>query len=336
MRFSLSEDQLLFRDAVQTLLADRAGPETLRAAWESNTGAVGDVWERLTEMGVVGLLAPEAAGGMGMAEVDLLAIQTEAGAAALAEPLIEHVAVAVPTLVESGEPGSALAADAVAGTTRLSVALGSDVYHPFGDSADVFLVQRGSGDQRQLVAVTRDEATLEARQSVEESRRLVAVSVADGVGSVLGGPELVDAAFDRGALAAAAQLLGVSRSLIEMTTEYAKERQQFGKPIGVNQAVKHQLADARVALEFAQPLALRAAASMASGDQNRSSHVSMAKASASDAADLAAKVALQLHGAIGYTFEYDLHLWLKRAWTLSATWGSAAQHRHRVGTALGI
>lgn len=336
MRFALSEDQLLFRDTVRALLNDRAGPEVARAAWESDTGAVGDVWDRLAEMGVVAMLAPESGGGMGMTEVDLLAIQIEAGAAALTEPLIEHVAVGVPALVESGAAGEGWVAPAVAGEVRVSVALRPDTFHPHGGSAELFLAQRGTGDESELVAVTRDDADLVAQESVEEARRLVRVGLADGVGTVLGGREMVSAARDRGALAAAAQLVGVTRTLIETTTEYAKEREQFGKPIGVNQAVKHQLADARVALEFAEPLALRAAASLSAGDPDRSAHVAMAKAQASDAADLAARTALQVHGAIGYTFEHDLHLWLKRAWSLSASWGSAAHHRGRVADALNI
>ena len=105
-------------------------------------------------------------------------------------------------------------------------------------------------------------------------------------------------------------------------------------PIGSFQAVKHHLANVALALEFARPLVYRAAWSSATGDPGRPVHVSTAKAHASDAASLAARVALQVHGAIGYTTEYDLHLWMKRAWVLAATWGDAPWHRARVGRAI--
>jgi alkylation response protein AidB-like acyl-CoA dehydrogenase len=98
--------------------------------------------------------------------------------------------------------------------------------------------------------------------------------------------------------------------------------------------VKHKLADVRLALEFTRPVVYRAAYSVAHGDRDRSVHVSMAKAYASDAALLAARHALQVHGAIGYSYEHDLHLWMKRAWALAAAWGDAASHRERVGRAI--
>ena len=118
-----------------------------------------------------------------------------------------------------------------------------------------------------------------------------------------------------------------------MTVAYAKVREQFQKPVGSFQAVKHHLANAQVKLEFARPLVYRAASSMATQDPDRPSR-SMAKSQASDAATLAARAALQCHGAIGYAYEHDLHLWMKRAWALAAAWGDAAWHRARVAAAV--
>jgi alkylation response protein AidB-like acyl-CoA dehydrogenase len=108
-------------------------------------------------------------------------------------------------------------------------------------------------------------------------------------------------------------------------------RKQFGSAIGSFQAVKHHLADAQVKVEFARPVVYRAAYSMSHGDQASSLHVSMGKAYASDAALLAARAALQCHGAIGYSYEHDLHLWMKRVWALAASWGDASSHRTRIG-----
>jgi alkylation response protein AidB-like acyl-CoA dehydrogenase len=141
------------------------------------------------------------------------------------------------------------------------------------------------------------------------------------------GPAL-GAAFDRGVVGTAAQQCGLAQRMLDMTAEYAKERKQFGVPIGSFQAVKHHLADARVALEFARPLVYRAAATL------DPVHASMAKAKADDAALLTARAALQCHGAIGYTTEYDLHLYMKRAWVLARAMGDGRLHRNRVATAI--
>ncbi|NDH11859.1 MAG: acyl-CoA dehydrogenase, partial [Actinobacteria bacterium] len=142
----------------------------------------------------------------------------------------------------------------------------------------------------------------------------------------------------RAALGTAAQCIGVARRLLEATVEYVGERHQFGKPVGSYQAVKHHLANVKIALDFAAPLVYRAAWSVAHDDDpvTRGRDVSMAKAQASEAVDLAARQALQCHGAIGYTFEYDLQLWLKRAWTLAATHGDVRFHRDRVAAAIGV
>jgi alkylation response protein AidB-like acyl-CoA dehydrogenase len=122
--------------------------------------------------------------------------------------------------------------------------------------------------------------------------------------------------------------------MLELTADYVGDRRQFGVAVGSFQAVKHHLANARIALEFARPLVYRAAASIAAGDADTSVHVSMAKSKADTAAQQTARAALQCHGAIGYTTEYDLHLYLKRSWALARAWGDAAWHRRRVGRAI--
>jgi hypothetical protein len=121
-----------------------------------------------------------------------------------------------------------------------------------------------------------------------------------------------------------------------MTVAYVRERHQFGVPIASFQAVKHRLADALMELSFARPVVYRAAWSMAVTDAGASGHVAMAKAMASDAAELIGRDALQCHGAMGYSDDYDLHLYLKRTWALARAFGSSAWHRQRVGSALGL
>ncbi len=121
---------------------------------------------------------------------------------------------------------------------------------------------------------------------------------------------------------------------IDMAVRYACQRKQFGVPIGSFQAVKHMLADLQVRLEYARPVVYRAAHSVARAARCRSVDVSMAKAAASEAAVKAARAALQVHGAIGYTWEQDLHVWMRRAWSLELAWGSGAWHRARVAEAV--
>jgi len=135
-------------------------------------------------------------------------------------------------------------------------------------------------------------------------------------------------------VADAAELIGVARQLLDVTVEYAGQREQFDQPIGGFQAVKHHLADALLGIEFAAPAVYRAAWSLDQGTTTASRDASMAKAMAGDAAEATARAALQVHGAIGFTFEHDLHLWMKRAWALAAAHGSAAWHRARVAAAI--
>ncbi|MBS1847503.1 MAG: acyl-CoA dehydrogenase [Actinobacteria bacterium] len=140
----------------------------------------------------------------------------------------------------------------------------------------------------------------------------------------------------RATMGTAAQLIGLGRRMLDIAVAYVTEREQFGVPIGSFQAVKHHLADARLALEFAAPAVWRAAWSLATGADTADRDVSMAKAMAADAAHLVGRKALQCHGGIGYTVEYDLHLFLKRAWLLERLWGDTAHHRRVVARAIGV
>ena len=143
-------------------------------------------------------------------------------------------------------------------------------------------------------------------------------------------PADVARAFEFGALATTAQLLGAGQAMLDMSVEYAKQRSQFGRPIGSYQAIKHKLADVHIALELARPLVFGAALSLADDSPDTARDVSAAKAAASDAALLSARTALQVHGAIGYTAENDLSHWLLRVQALHSAWGDPASHRRRV------
>jgi alkylation response protein AidB-like acyl-CoA dehydrogenase len=298
MRFAFTDDQLAFRDAVRDLLEKECTAAQVRDAWMNETGRVPGLWDQLVEMGIVGMLAPEAEGGLGLTFVDLVLILEETGRYAVPEPIVETAAAGVPLL----------------GRTDQQVATGHHLV-AWADTVDVIVTGDGVFD-----AAT---AQCTAHPSVDGARRVFSVA-----GDAQSLPAGMHDSYARLVLGTAAQLCGLSDRMLEMTVDYAKERKQFGVPIGSFQAVKHHLANARIALEFARPLVYRAAAT------GEPVHASMAFAKAADTALLAGRVALQCHGAIGYTTEYDLHLYMKRAWVLARAFGDARVHRGRVAAAI--
>lgn len=333
MRFAYTDDQLLFRDTVADLLAKECPPEAVRWAWADDDGRRPELWAALAEMGVVGLTVPEDRGGFGLTELDLLPILVEAGRVAYPGPLLETTAVAAPLLADTA-PGPV--ADrwlpAIAdGSAVATVQLAGQPFVTDAHHADVLLAQR---DDR-LVAVTADRLRLTPQPSVDGARRLFSAEwdVADEDLIVDGEPgwQAANRAFDRGALAAAGLLIGLAEHLLAVTVDYVVSRKQFGVPVGSFQAVKHHLADCELQLSFARPVVMNAAYSMAHGLPTAPRDVSMAKCLASDAAGVVARRSLQCHGAIAYTVEYDVHMWLKRVWALAAAWGDAGWHRRRVG-----
>lgn len=330
MHFGFTDDQVALRDTVRELLAKECRPEVVRAAWSGSWSRT--LWDGLAEMGVLALRAPEASGGLGMDEVDLVGVLEEAGRSAAPAPVAEAAAVAVPLLAEAGgDLAERWLPAVISGQVVTTVgAVDGSAPVPYGAQADLLLLGHG----QEVHAVAAADVTLAPLPAVDRGRPLYAVTWSPSPASLLAEGGLVALAFDRGALAAAAQLIGLARHLIETTVGYATQRRQFGRPIGSFQAVKHHLADALLAVEFAAPATYRAAWSVARGDPRRCAHVSMAKALASDAAMLASRVALQVHGAIGYSWEHDLHLWMKRVWALAGSWGDAAWHRDRVASAI--
>jgi alkylation response protein AidB-like acyl-CoA dehydrogenase len=290
----------------------------------------------LAELGIAGLLVPEKYEGMGLTEIDFVLLQEEAGRAALPEPVISTAAVAAPLLVELGS-------DELRDRWLKPIAMGEAIavvghaVSPFVSDAhiaDLLLLQHGD----EVHAVEPGQTTLTRQPANDPSRCLFSVDWKPGDATRVAkgekGKALMAAALDRGALACAAQQLGVTDRLITMASAYAEQRHQFGKPIGSFQAVKHMLANLKVKLEYARPVVHRAAHSVARAVSGRPTHVSMAKLAASEAATSAAKTALQVHGAIGYTWEEDLHIWMRRAWSLELAWGGSAFHRGRVADAI--
>jgi alkylation response protein AidB-like acyl-CoA dehydrogenase len=333
MHFAFSDDQKMLRDTVREVLQRECAPEVVRAAWDGSPDGVRAVWDTLAETGVIGMAASEDSGGMGMNEVDWVLLLEESGYAALPGPLVDTVAVGIPLLEAAGTDAQKerWLGPAVTGEARIVVAFDDAEILPHAASADLLIAERGGT----VFLVPIAEADIASEVSVDRARDLARVSFeANGSHRMRDDVDtqaVLALARERAALATSAQLVGLCRRMLDMAVQYAKDREQFGKPIGAQQAVKHRLANALIEQEFARPLAYRAAWSLATGQPDAHVAVSLAKIYAAQAARFVAKEALQVHGAIGYTIECDLHMWMKRAWALAAAHGDAAFHRERVG-----
>lgn len=287
MMFELTQDQRDFATSLEGLLAD-AHPATAARAWAAGNHEPGlALWRLLTDMGVPGLLVD------GYRVEHVIAMEA-LGRHAVPGPWIESAAY-LASCPESAE--------AVAKGTVGTVAVPPHTPHALdADVAELLL----GGEVGARVT------------SVDPVRRLFRISSVEVPAAGLE----TTAPFDAAVLAASAQLLGMGERMLADSVTYAQQRTQFGRQIGSYQAIKHALADVRIALDFVRPLVYAAALD--------ASPVSAAKIAAGDAAWLAARTALQVHGAIGYTQEHDLSLWLLRTRGLLSAWGTAAWHRARV------
>lgn len=336
MRLAFTEDQQLFRETVRDFLAASCTTEQLRAAWAGDT-AVSSRWAELAKIGVTGLVVPEEQDGLGLTDEELSAVLEEAGYAALPEPLLES-AVAAGLLAEFA-PDAGWLERIAAGESTASVLLPGQPFAIEAATADVLVVGLvGASGEAEVHVANPADFDLVAQRSVDRSRKLFRVDFEPTPETlVASGPAAAAAlarAADRGALGASALLLGLAKRMLDMAVEYAKQRVQRGVLIGTHQSVQHHLANVLIKIEFARPVVMRAAYSLARDLPSAARDVSMAKIYAADAADLAARNSLQVHGAIGYTEEHDLQLFMKRAWALGAAWGDSGHHRARVAADL--
>jgi alkylation response protein AidB-like acyl-CoA dehydrogenase len=329
MRLQPDEDALAFSAAVRDLLSQACDAPALRAAWDGRDGRIPGLWKRLAEMGVTGLVVPESYDGAGLDLTGMVPVFAEAGRAALPEPLVE-TATAAALLTQAGGPtADEWLPRIAAGEAVVALGDGSPALVTGGQWADLFLIGADIG----VRALTRDDVNVEPAPSIDSGIGLARVTAPDGAGRVIDGADGATA-FDWACVAVAAQLVGLSQAMLDRSVAYAKVREQFGRPIGSFQAVKHQLADVFVATSFAAPVVHRAAWSVARAAPTRSRDASHAKHAAGRAAAQAARTALQVHAGIGYTYENDLHMWLKRTWSLTSQWGSTDWHKDRVARLL--
>ncbi|MFE9611886.1 acyl-CoA dehydrogenase family protein [Streptomyces sp. NPDC006012] len=326
MRFLLTDEQREFARTLDGMLA-ASGTATVVRAWAAGDTAPGRaLWSRLAATGVFALAVPERHGGVGPLPVELAVAFTELGRHAVPGPLVETVAAAAFLDRLDDEAAAAAWLPAIAtGDSAVSFALLSPgaPYALDAATADgVFAVDGGT--------VRLAGSTGAVQPSSDPARRLARPLG----GTVLAqGPAVTAAARHAthvARLATAAQSLGVGRTLLAHTVAYVRQRTQFGVAIGSFQAVKHRLADTLIALEFAEPLVRSAALALAADDPSADREIAAAKVAAGEAAYGAALTALHLHGALGYTDELDLSLWIRKARPLRDAWGTPAVCRGRV------
>jgi alkylation response protein AidB-like acyl-CoA dehydrogenase len=327
--FDFTEEQYALRDLARDLFEKESPPSRLRDLY---AGAAREArcWRAMADAGLIGLTVPESYGGAGGNEIDLALVLEEAGRAALPEPLLETVAVAAPLIAEAGtqEQKDEWLPRIAAGDAVVTVLLREQRYAVEAGDADLLIAETEGG----LEALPRRSYEAWLIETEDRARRVYAVDVSgvaratrmSGAGAALTNAHL------HAAVATAGVLNGIARHLLEATTSYVKARQQFGRPVGSFQAVKHRLADAHAAVEQARAATWYAAYALANGQEDAGIAAHIAKAQAGDAEAYANAAALQLHGGIGFTWEHDLHLWLKRGKALEQAYGSGAAHRRRI------
>ena len=321
MNFEIDEQQRDFAASIDAALAAADVPTAVRAWGEGDTAPGRKVWSQLADLGVTALLVPEKYDGIEAHPVDLVVALERLGRWNVPGPVAESIAVA-PVLLGGHENGAERSAALASGELIATVA------------APPLVPRAVDADTAGLILLAADGAVADAdkgaqHESVDPARKLFEVSASGDTRAAD-----VERAFEFGALATAALLVGAAQAMLDASVEYAKQRSQFGTIIGTYQAIKHKLADVLIAVELARPLVYGAALSLADGSADTERDVSAAKVAAADAALLAARSSLQTHGAIGFTQEHDLSLLLLRVQALRPAWGDPTWHRRRLLEAL--
>jgi alkylation response protein AidB-like acyl-CoA dehydrogenase len=359
--FELSDDQVALGDAASDLLSSLASPERVRSALASDGGYDRRLWEAMAEQGWMAIERPEEKGGLGLGMVEVAVLCERLGRHGAPVPFVTSQ-LALGALVGASDQApdaswaTGLASGELVGCVAWSrrndavVACRADsgwvldgrpdpvVSGPDSDLAVVQAVTRGDGaggDRLSLFALELAGGLRpDVQPAMDRTRSIGWLDLRRQPAVRLGGEELVDGLLDQAAVMASAALLGGADHVLQMTVDYAKERVQFGRPIGSFQAVKHRCADMLVDVEGMRSTAYNAAWSV--GIRSADAHLaaSTAKAWCADAAHRVMASGLQVHGGIGFTWEHDLHIFLKRAQLDERSFGDAAFHRERLARLL--
>ena len=360
MDFGLSPEQVQFQDTLRRFLAERCPTSRVRSIMEDAGGHDPALWQALAELGVAGLQVPVEHGGAGLELLDVAIAAQEFGYAATPGPFLAN-AMAVVGLCE-GDDERARATwlpRVAAGEAIGAVAIGEadGVWDPARLGARVSAgrlsgakpMVHGGGVAAFLLVAAQDEAgpglflaagdapgiERRALRVVDMTRPVDAVGFAETPVVRIGGAAAVQRTLDAGCVLVAADAWGGARRALDMTIDYAKQREQFGRSIGAFQAVKHQLADLATELEPALALWWYAAHAFDHIRDGSERHAALAKAHLADVFDRVARMATELHGGIAFTWEFDLQLWFRRALFDRAWLGDARHHRARAATLAG-
>ena len=360
MDFGLSEDQVLLKETIKRFLAEKVPTTRVRQVMEGDASLARDLWTELAELGVAGVIAPAEHGGLERELLDLALVAEELGYAAAPGPFL-GCAMATVALNEGGDTarqakwlpklatGEALATiawgeensewtPAALQTRVVSGRLsGRKLLVPSGQLADVFVVAGQDEQGPHLFLVERDSPGVEisAMTVNDMTRPLDVVAFSDAHAVKLPNPAAVQRTMDAGLILLAADAFGGSRRCLEMACSYALTREQFGQPIATFQAVKHQLANMAADLEPSLSLVWYSAHAFDRIQDQSTRHAAMVKAHMSDLYDRVTRDTTELHGGIGFTWEFDLHLWFRRALLDRSLLGEAIYHRARAADLAG-
>jgi hypothetical protein len=312
--FTLTADQIDVRRELARMLAIESPPDLLREPLGSPRHA--RAWAALENFGALDLEPSDL--------VTAAVVAEELGYVGFPGPWAEHTILAASALASTEQGRALLGPDRPCVITTALPGQGGTAWL---EASDVVLVAQDDG--KTLAALRREHVVAAAPEHPLDRSRPVATGIQatrDAAALTFATADL-DELLDLGSILAAAQLVGLTRRMIDLTVAYVRERTQFGRPIGSYQAVAHQLANVRTQLEFARPLVLAAAATADAGLRTTRLRAAMAKAKAGEVAQQAARSCLQCHGAIGYSEEYDLQLFMCRTWSLARSWRSVADSR---------
>ena len=367
MNFSFSDDQILLRNSVRAALGEQCKPEHVRAMFDDVTGYGDPLWGEMAKLGWLGLPFPEEQGGAGLGLVELALVMEEMGRAAYPGPFFASVVLGGLGIMLGGSPAqkdkwlSAIAAGKARATAALleehldwdsaSVTAtasksgsgwtlsGLKRFVPWVHVADVVLVPARSPEGLSLFLVDPKAAgvTLTPMVGIDLASRWSEMrldKVALGADALLGqagtaGP-LLESLLRRAAVMSSAEMLGAARRCLDMSVEYAKVREQFGQPIGSFQAIRHRCAEMLLEVDNSHAAVYYAAWALTAGAEDAAVASSICKAYVSEAARKVCGDAIQVHGGIGFTWEYDLHLYMKRAKALEPLYGDAEYHRELI------
>jgi alkylation response protein AidB-like acyl-CoA dehydrogenase len=373
MDFELTEDQQALRTAAKALLERECRPAVARRIFEGET-AQPDLWRRMADLDWPALAVPVEMGGVGLGFVETAIVVEELGRAVAPVPFLSTatqflpMVLASPTAAEHKGLVARIVADGRTATVALAeadgrwdldsiaceahhtsdggwVLNGRKAYVMDGAASEYIAVVAAAEEGLGVFVIDGDQARFESRPLLDPTQPLDDVVLEDtqvGAERVLiepghpGSVAAIEEALQQSTAALAVGITGTCRTIFETTLQYAKDREQFGRPIGSFQAVKHRLVDMYLALERASSLAYFAALTIAENDSRRAVAASMAKAAAGDCQRLMVREGLQLHGGIGYMWEQDLHMYMKRAKSQDLLFGSSRSHRAFVAGRLGL